>query len=246
MGHNGQVGVYFENNGNKLLGTLFLAQGDTPKATAIILHGIPGIEKNYDLALMLRENGWNSLIFHYQGCWGSEGNYTLKTIPSDVHTAIDYLSSGQHPQIDPSRLFLIGHSLGGWAAVLAAVNETRLQGIAIYGAVCDSRTLKFSAKDAIEQFTPWLSGLSAEEFIRQWEALDDNYIPSELIAKLKIPMLLIHATHDEVVPIQQAEILFERASVHKQLQIHNAANHAFTWHREWLRQQIWTWIQARL
>ena len=50
MSHQGQTGVYFDSGGYRLLGTLFLARGDAPKPTAVILHGIPGIEKNHDLA----------------------------------------------------------------------------------------------------------------------------------------------------------------------------------------------------
>jgi len=49
MEHEGRMGVYFDSGGNRLLGTLFLARGDDPKPTAILLHGCPGIEKNEDL-----------------------------------------------------------------------------------------------------------------------------------------------------------------------------------------------------
>ena len=84
MPHEGQTGVYFDSDGHRLLGTLWMAKGDDSKPTAIILHGLPGIEKNFDLALHLRDRGWNSLIFHHRGCWGSDGLYTFKTIPDDV------------------------------------------------------------------------------------------------------------------------------------------------------------------
>ena len=65
MTHSGQTGILIPSQGYDLLGTLFLAPGDKPKPTAVLLHGIPGIEKNYDLALNLRNHGWNALIFHY-------------------------------------------------------------------------------------------------------------------------------------------------------------------------------------
>src|SRR3990170_7652490 len=98
MSHEGQIGVFFDSGGFQLLGTLFLAKSDLPKATAVILHGLPGIEKNYDLAHLLRDRGWNSLIFHYRGCWGSAGSYNFATILQDVLAAIDLLESGKHPQ----------------------------------------------------------------------------------------------------------------------------------------------------
>src|SRR3990172_9945581 len=105
MPHQGQDGIYFDSGGHRLLGTLFLACGDKPKPSVILLHGVPGIEKNFDLAHNLRTYGWNSLIFHYRGCWGSEGRYTFKTIPDDVIAALDFLCTGSYPQIDTSRLF---------------------------------------------------------------------------------------------------------------------------------------------
>ena len=113
MPHEGQTGVVFASGGNKLLGSLFLARGDEPKPTAVLLHGLPGIEKNYDLAQALRERGWNSLIFHYRGSWGSEGDYRFATLADDVRVALDYLTSGAHEQIDSERLALVGHSMGG-------------------------------------------------------------------------------------------------------------------------------------
>ncbi|MDX1614480.1 MAG: hypothetical protein R3300_09230, partial [Candidatus Promineifilaceae bacterium] len=62
--HEGQIGVVFASEGWPLLGTLYLTAEATPGPTAILLHGLPGIEKNVDLAHALRQAGWNSLIFH--------------------------------------------------------------------------------------------------------------------------------------------------------------------------------------
>lgn len=243
MPHEGQMGVYFDSDGFRLLGTLFLAQNDTPKPTALLLHGLPGIEKNYDIALALRERGWNSLIMHYRGCWGSEGLYTFKTIPNDVHAAINYLTSGLHPQLNPNRLVLIGHSMGGWAAVLSAIDNPKVRAIAAIGAVTDPRTLSFGLEDARNYFTPWLPGLSVEAFVDQWNALDADFAPVEQVARLSpCPLLIIHAEGDADVPFQQSQRLFDCAAEPRRLIVHPTANHAFTWHRQWLRDQLFNWL----
>ncbi len=57
MPHIGQQGILIHSGGHRLLGTLFLAWGDQPKPTILLLHGLPGIELNHDLALALREHG---------------------------------------------------------------------------------------------------------------------------------------------------------------------------------------------
>jgi len=244
MPHSGQTGIVINSDRYRLLGRLFLAQGDDPKPTALILHGIPGIEQNYDIALMLRESGWNSVIFHYRGCWGSEGNYVLKTIPTDVRAAVDFLSNGTYPQIDSERLIVIGHSLGGWATVLGAVDDTRLRAVVAISAVTEPREPPyFDVVYAEENFSPWLNGITPEEFDRQWKELDAEYSAVEQVARISPrPLLILHAEHDDDVPLSQSQALYECAKEPRQLVIHPEANHSFTWHREWLRDQILKWI----
>jgi dipeptidyl aminopeptidase/acylaminoacyl peptidase len=93
--HEGITGVTFDSDGHRLLGTLYLARGREPKPTALLLHGCPGLEQNADVAVALRDRGWNSLVFHYRGCWGSSGGYDLRTILRDVTAAVDHLHGGR-------------------------------------------------------------------------------------------------------------------------------------------------------
>jgi len=243
MPHHGQAGIYFDSGGYRLLGTLFLARDDAPKPTVMLLHGIPGIEKNYDLALSLRANGWNSLIFHYRGCWGSEGRYTFKTIPEDVTKALDFLCSGKFPQIDTSRLFIIGHSLGGWAAILVAACDQRVQGVIAIAAMSDLREFHFTEQDAALKFTPWLTGLSPADFVSNWQQFGQSDMPIQKVFQVSPrPILILHGRQDELVPVLQSERLFENAKEPRTVLIHREANHSFTWHRQWLISQILDWL----
>lgn len=97
----------------------------------------------------------------------TEGGYVLRTILDDVRAALDDLSSGRYPQVDPARLVLVGHSLGGWAAVLAAAADARVRAVAVYGAVADPRRFPFTAADAAAEFTPWLHGVTPDGLLAQ-------------------------------------------------------------------------------
>jgi hypothetical protein len=57
--HEGITGVTFDSDGHRLVGTCYLARGDEPKPTALLPHGCPGLEKNLDLAVTLRDRGWH-------------------------------------------------------------------------------------------------------------------------------------------------------------------------------------------
>jgi dipeptidyl aminopeptidase/acylaminoacyl peptidase len=243
MTENGQRGVVFTSNGFQLVGTLFLARDKLPRPTAIILHGVPGIEKNFDLAHALRLNGWNSLIFHFRGSWGSQGVYALKHLPEDVVAAVNFLDRGAHPEVDHRRIIAIGHSLGGWAAILAATKDPRIRGLAVYGSVTDTQTLTFSRTEIAAEFTPWLQGISPHSFARQWDELGKDRNPLDEITKLAPrPLFVIHGRSDAVVPISQSQALFSRAGEPKTVAIHPTAGHSFIWDRPWLINNILAWL----
>jgi len=239
MPHEGQTGVVIESGGHKLLGTLFLARGDEPKPTALLLHGLPGIEKNYDLAHTLRDAGWNSLIFHYRGSWGSGGEYRFETLADDVLAALDYLSSGAHDQVDAARFALVGHSMGGWTAVKAAVRDDRVRAVVTIGAVTEPTRVHFTAAMAEVSFTPFLTGITPAEFEKQWKTLDG--VLGEA-GSLNLPLLIVHSAKDTLVPVEQAQLLHEAAGDRARLELHAEANHAFAWHRRWLIDLVVPWL----
>ena len=164
--HEGITGVDFDSDGHRLLGTLYLARGWAPKPPVLLLHGCPGLQQNADLAMALRDRGWNSLVFHYRGCWGSDGKYDLRTIPRDVRAAVDHLCGGGHPSVDPARLAVAGHSLGGWAAILAAAADPRLQAVAVCATAVDLGVIDLEAGQIDHEMTRFLA-TPPEEFIRQ-------------------------------------------------------------------------------
>jgi uncharacterized protein len=241
MPHEGQTGVVIDSGGTKLLGTLFLARGDEPKPTALLLHGLPGIEKNYDLAHALRDAGWNSLIFHYRGSWGSSGDYRFETLADDVRAALDHLSSGAHEQVDARRFALVGHSMGGWAAVKAG-NDDRVSAVATIGAVTDPRRVHFTAAMARESFTPFLTGITPEEFETRWNGLDGVLEEAASLDRL----LIVHSDKDTVVPVEQALLLHEASGGRARLELHPDANHAFVWHRQWLIDLVVPWLDDKV
>ncbi len=236
-------GIYFKSGGHRLLGTLFVAAGEDPKPTAVILHGCPGIEKNHDVAVALRDQGWNSLIFHFRGSWGSEGVYTLRTLPDDVRAALDDMSSGRHAQVDPEQLILVGHSLGGWAGIIAAATDTRPKAVAVYGGVVDLRQRGYTPEYIAGEFTPWLRGITPKEFVRQVEELDDGYSPLMRVASLSPrPLLVLHGGADSAVPPEQARLLFDRARDPREYILVPDADHSFSWHRRELIDHLMNWV----
>jgi len=240
--HDGITGVTFSSGGHQLLGTLYLARGSEPKPTALLLHGCPGLQQNGDLAVALRDRGWNALIFHYRGSWGSGGRYDLRTVPADVTAAVDHLSSGAWPLVDPRRLAVAGHSLGGWAALLAAAGDPRLRAVAALAAAVDIGAIGLGPAEIEREFSRFLA-VTPEEFLAQLGEAAARLDPLAAAAAIAPrPLLVVHGTADRWVPVAQARRLARQARQPFRYEEIEGAGHDFAWERSYLRELVTGWL----
>jgi len=125
--------MQFEVEGAAINAVLYQAQGAGPHPTVILLHGFPGFEKNLDLGQAMRRAGWNVLYFHYRGSWGSDGTFSFLHVIDDVAAVI---AAVQEPafaaryRVDPEGLALVGHSMGGFAALIAGAESSDIDCVA--------------------------------------------------------------------------------------------------------------------
>ncbi len=241
----GPEGIIFQSAGQNLLGRLYLGAGSRPRPTACVLHGIPGIEQNFDIAYALRDAGWNALIFHYRGAWGSQGEYTLSGIPDDVRAAIDELVSGKYP-VDAGRIALIGHSLGGWAAIVCAARDPRVRAAVTLGGISNMRTWYLSPEQALD-YARFLSGASGSQLQSEIRALGTTRNPVDLIGDMRsMPVLIVHSNPDDEVAIEQAHELHQASNGSAELIVIDGADHTFSRHRRQLVETVVGWLTRQL
>jgi pimeloyl-ACP methyl ester carboxylesterase len=113
---------------------LMRASGKSPKPTLLLLHGLPGNEQNLDLAQAVRRAGWNVLTMHYRGSWGSPGQFSIDGAIQDAEAAMAFLLKSENAakyNIDPHRVVIAGHSMGGLAAALYASAHPDVAGLVL-------------------------------------------------------------------------------------------------------------------
>jgi uncharacterized protein len=125
------------SHGERLLGVFYLANGTGPHPTAIVMHGFPGYEQNLDIAQALRRAGWNVMAVHYRGSWGVKGDFSFTHVIEDADAEVAFLRDpavDTRYHIDPQRIVLVGHSMGGFAVASAGAHDPRVAGVVMISA----------------------------------------------------------------------------------------------------------------
>ncbi len=123
------------SHGSRLFGVFYQAGGEGAHPTLVMLHGFAGYEQNEDVAQAARRAGFNVLLFHYRGAWGSEGAYSFTHCIEDTQAVLAYLRGRAGLlAVDPSRLVLVGHSVGGHVAGIVAARDPAVAGVAMISA----------------------------------------------------------------------------------------------------------------
>ncbi len=133
-------GLVMESHGARIFGRyLTPARYEENQLCPVVIlcHGFPGQEQNIDLAQALRRAGFIVIYFWYRGVWGSHGDYSFTHIIEDVATVVDYVKAGKTGlPIDPERIYLFGHSMGGFAVLNALAGGVQVPK-AVLMAPCD-------------------------------------------------------------------------------------------------------------
>lgn len=221
---------FFESDGARLHGWWMPAIGQAV-GTVVHLHGNAANVSNHAPQIAwLPAEGFNVLTFDYRGFGFSEGTPSLHGVVKDARAAIAQARRRQ-PDLP---LVVLGQSLGGATAIRAVVEETRddIRLLVIDSAFASYRGIVHDATR-----TSLLSLISPFAATTLPAAAQD---PSTAIARLRIPVLIVHGESDRVVPISHGEHLYASATAapHRHLVRIPGGGHLDALSREDVRRRI--------
>ena len=142
---------------------------------------------------MLRSFGFSVLAYDYGGYGFSTGKPSEQRCYADIRAMWDYLVDTRG--VDPKEILLFGRSLGGGPTVELA------QDVAPGAVIIESTFL--STADVARR-NPLFRTMT-------W-AIRHRFESKNKVAKIKPPLLIIHSPDDEVIPFENGQGLFERAT----------------------------------
>lgn len=133
----GMTDLRIMSHGANMNAVLYTAGGASPHPAVVLFHGFPGNEQNLDLAQAIRRAGFTVLTLHYRGAWGSPGKFSFTNALEDSDVAVAFLRDPANVtkfNLDPRRIFLVGHSMGGMMAASATAHDPRVAGLVMISA----------------------------------------------------------------------------------------------------------------
>ena len=231
-----QEKITFQNSkGQKLVGVLYNPNSKGRFPIVIYCHGYRSTKESgkvKPLAEKLTSKNISLFAFDFSGRGESDGKFEDTTITQyidDLKYAIGHISKLT------DKLGIIGNSLGGLVSLQETAKNKRIKVLALLSPVSYFPTKKKNG------FTP--------NNIKEWKKKRYTFTKSERFGKMKInysyykdglkygnysvyedikiPVLIIHGTNDESVPISYSEKLIKHIKNHKFIAL-KRADHNYT------------------
>lgn len=242
--------VHIPSGGVRINGVVYVAQGAGPHPTVVLCHGLPGNEKSLDLAQAMRRAGWTVITFNYRGSWGSPGDYRFAQNLEDADAVLAFArdpANAAKLRIDPKRLVIMGHSMGGWVAALTAAHDKQLLGAAMIsagnmgwlGKLPREQAVKALATNGMEA----LAGTTPERMADEIIANTDRFDFVKAAPQLAGTNLFILTSDDGLAPMSNAlSAAIGKAGGTDLKTVHVATDHSWSDARIRLQGEILGWL----
>lgn len=245
--------VFLKVDGLELASELYIPQENKPHPALCICHGIPAAphdptDRGYaTLAQRFCHAGFITLIFNFRGAGKSQGNFDIRGWSRDLHAAIDFLSTLK--EINKKRICLLGFSGGAAVSVYVTAHDPRVSSLAT--CACPTNFGFFASKEEVPstiQHFREIGVIRDKDFppsVEDWLNGFETISPIHWIDKISSrPLLLVHGDADEVVPLEHAHELYQKAKEPKELAIIPGAKHKLRLEAEAMA-TVLDWLRAR-
>jgi fermentation-respiration switch protein FrsA (DUF1100 family) len=187
------------------------------------------------------------MIFSFRGAGEAQGNLDMLGWTRDLKAAIDYLASLE--EVDRSRLCLLGSSGGAAISVYVAANDPRVSSLVTFACPADFSFLadKKRAKATIDHFRS-IGLIRDADFPPSEDEWFDGFntvSPIHWIDRISPrPLLLIHGDKDDLVPVEHAYKLYEKATEPKELFVIPGASHRLRLEEKAITAAL-NWLKAK-
>ena len=250
-----------------LYGELYIPD-ETPAPGIIVCHGMNkhgfhaiGLYRKF--AEEASKNGFAALLFDFRGCGKSTGKFGYGIEEQhDLRCALNYLSS--RSEVDAETIFVVGHSLGGAIALYTAKEEDGFKALVLWSTPANHayNVKKFIVNnsgrlayyiflivsyiddliDIPKLFDMRVYGILLKPSLVRKKLMKLN--ESEVVSKLKIPILIVIGNDDRIVGVEEARQIFSAANNPKKFVVIEGANHIYEGKEDKVIFETLNWLKS--
>ncbi len=199
---------------------------DRPRPAVLVIHGWNGAASlMLPVASLVHAAGAHALFLDARGHGRSDDDRfsSMPRFADDIDAGLCWLRGDA--RVESNCLVLLGHSVGAGASLLAASRDPRIAGVVSISAMAHPGALMRSNMRARGMPGPLITAILRE--IERTIGLPlDTFAPITTIARVRVPVLLVHGGRDEVVPPADATLLAEASAGRARLLVVPEADHA--------------------
>jgi len=248
--------LHIPSHGVSINGLVYQPSGAGPHPTLVICHGLPGNEKNLDLAQAVRRAGWNAVAFNYRGSWGSPGQFRFSQTLEDAEAVLAFLRDPAQASalgVDTKRIAILGHSMGGWVVAHTAAHDHALHHPALIGVILMSagdmghegeQPRDALVKEMAENMES-LAGVTAESMADQLIQNAQPFLMANSAPGLvHVPLLALTADDGLARDTDTLVKLIHERGGKRVEERHVATDHSWSDHRIALESIVINWLQS--
>ena len=171
-----------------------------------------------------RETGCVALAFNCRGAGSSEGDFSVGGWLDDIRAAVEHLDARD----DVRGIWLVGVAEGGTLAITVAAESDRVRGVATLAAPPTlgewaretGRLLEYARRVGLIRTPGFPESMS--DWSREVAAIDAVAAARALSPR---PLLVLHGSADDVVPLDDARRLADAGEPSSELRVVQAAGH---------------------
>jgi cephalosporin-C deacetylase-like acetyl esterase len=236
--------VVLSSEGRSIYGLFESTAGVHQAPCVILLSGMDMFKENWHRFMVTNvlPRGWTGFTLDGPGQGESLTHgvtMTLDNYDRAISSAIDWLS--RRPEVDPTRIVVMGSSMGSWWGTHALSTETRIKALAAnMPCLADKSILLNQAQPSFVSNLMSMTGLKTYE---EMSAFAEKMSLKGVASNIRIPYLIVTGENDELTTLEGTREIYDLIPGPKEMWVYQHEFHPIgPPSNEWLNASL-DWLQ---